>query len=286
MITDHDGLRQVLDALLLPESDFAVLHKERELAEGTAESDADLATRLPLPEALDLLWARAAALDMKLLSVWHYDTVSASSFLLSRRGIVQIDILSDLRGKGKYGIRTGVAVAAAVPGVRWPRLDPIDEQLYLIRKRWVKRDIVRLTSLIEDVSVGQCDSRHRRSVELFAYSAHRSVLRALAGRRPRRRQLPRVARVPDLIRRLNHPSGVQVDLRLPVDQWPSLRQYVRTLMPRAAVHTGPLGVATRARRWIEIRRPCLSVYVTDCTHLSSGTRGQSLPGIIFKALDS
>jgi hypothetical protein len=262
MITDHEGLRRVLDALLLNEDGFVVLHKEPELASGAAESDADLATSLCLNDALGRLRAHAAGLEMKVLSVWHYDTVSASTFLLTRSGVVQVDILSDLAGSGKYGLRTGVAVRNRVMGERWWRLSPLDEQLYLLRKRWVKRDLPRIREHVARATADKVlGDAHERAWQLFSPAARRSIAAALSGATPGR-QVPRLHRAPEMLRRFARPPGALVDISVPSDEWPAMSAEVTSFMPRTAVHLGSPGPLRRARRWAEIRRPCLSLEVT------------------------
>ncbi len=153
--TSADLAMRVLDELERVEPRFVVLHGEAALSRGEATSDVDVAIgRDPVDVVADLSELLAEN-GVAPIMLWPYDRNSLTIFWSDGDGDrgVQLDLVCDPEGQGRYGFRTGELIARAGRGERWPRLDAADELLYLIRKRQVKRneaETVRLLSSMPD----------------------------------------------------------------------------------------------------------------------------------------
>lgn len=174
--TDVRLAAAALDALVAAGVPFAVLHREGDIASGDVGSDIDVildgfASRA-LRVAGDALWARG----IRLLVVCPYDRGAVATFWADPfcTAGMQLDFLTHPAGGDRCGLRSSVVVAAAVQGRRWPRLSPLDELVYLLRKRQVKGDAVRFAEL----------AAQARSVGLDAVCDRaRQVLHPAAARR-------------------------------------------------------------------------------------------------------
>ena len=144
-ITDY----QLLDAVLRElqdASEIAVLHREDYIAAHMVDSDADLCVSYHPLEIMSVIAPRLAGSGIFLIQVWNYYRCSYTFFFSDSGGQfgAQIDVLHDPKGIGRYGVRTNVLLAKRSTGVRWPRIDELDEALYVLRKRQVKRDVQRV----------------------------------------------------------------------------------------------------------------------------------------------
>lgn len=152
--TSADLAIRVLDELERVEPSFVVLHGEADLSRGLATSDVDVAVvRDPHEVVADLVRPLAEA-DVAPIMLWPYDRNSLTIFWSDGDGNrgVQLDLVRDPAGRGRYGFRTDALIAGARRGERWPRLDDTDELLYLIRKRQVKRNESETARLLTSVS--------------------------------------------------------------------------------------------------------------------------------------
>lgn len=127
----------------------ALIHGEDMLEAGTLGSDLDLAFASSFGEALDAVELAASRASLTPIVCWAYDTNSTTVVLAELRADgrvdgVQVDLLVDPEGLGKYGVRTGPLVAASRPGRLYPRVAPLDEALYLARKAALKAQPERL----------------------------------------------------------------------------------------------------------------------------------------------
>ena len=181
MITDHQLLDVVLGSLA-DYTDMAVLHRERDVANHLVSSDVDLCVS---DAPLSIISAAAPTLEshgVLPIMVFHYDRGSYSFFFSNRlgTGAAQVDVLHDPRGAARYGIRTDALLARRVSGIRWPTIEPLDEALYVLRKRLVKADLPRLVQAREQVLALGLDNATRRVPELFGRRAIPTVQAALA----------------------------------------------------------------------------------------------------------
>lgn len=161
---------RVLDQLGLVEPRFVVLHGEPELSRGVARSDVDIAVA---GDPRSIAWSLAEVLalsGMVPIMLWPYDRNSLTVFLsdLTGDGGVQLDLVCDPSGRGRYGFCTDALIDRAVPGERWPCLNADDETLYLIRKRQVKRDTDEVARLLGSVSADSTPTLIARAREAFS----------------------------------------------------------------------------------------------------------------------
>lgn len=169
----------VLDALAAAQFPFAVLHGEGRVSHGDVSGDVDVAVGVRLSVAIPDLIERLRG-RLHLVMVFPYDLASASTFWATPDGLdgCQIDLLHDPDGRGRYGLRTDEALAIAIPGSRWRRLDDETSRCYLISKRWLKRDVEKLAALCATggfpVAAQSC----------FTPAAQRRVRRAINGHQP------------------------------------------------------------------------------------------------------
>jgi hypothetical protein len=161
---------RVLDQLGRVEPRFVVLHGESELSRGRARSDVDVAVA---GNPQSIAWSLAEALapsGMVPIMLWPYDRNSLTVFLADEAdgGGVQLDLVCDPSGQGRYGFCTDALIDRAVPGERWPRLHPDDEMLYLVRKRQVKRDTDEVARLLGSVPADSTTTLIARAAEAFS----------------------------------------------------------------------------------------------------------------------
>ncbi|HUO46844.1 MAG TPA: hypothetical protein VM470_08425, partial [Acidimicrobiia bacterium] len=90
-----------------------------------------------------------------------------------------VDLLSDRRGEGKYGIRSLAVLDHATMGHSWPTVSHIPQILYAIRKRQVKRQHGRLEPLIAEARGIPADELASVAKEIFSFPVARDVLRLI-----------------------------------------------------------------------------------------------------------
>lgn len=96
------------------------------------------------------LWAEVG---LRPILFWPYDVDGTASIFLSTddaRDGIQIDVLHDPLGRGRYGFRSGAMLDHVIPGQMFPRLDPETTRTYLARKRMVKGQVERFRLLTDD----------------------------------------------------------------------------------------------------------------------------------------
>ena len=186
MITDFSLLDHVLTEIERA-TPMAVLHREPEVANHSVESDVDICVGAD-PLAVLATVARPLAKKQVLpILVFNYDRGSYSFFFSDARGEggAQVDLLHDARGVSRYGVRTPVLLAKSQSGIRWPCTDPLDEALYVFRKRLVKGDSVRVAGAREKVGDFGIERVRRRADEIFSPRGATAVRDSLAGRQVR-----------------------------------------------------------------------------------------------------
>lgn len=202
-----------------------LLHGEEDLLAGRLTSDIDCAVA-----SHSVTTVVAAAIeagrthDLRLVSVWPYDCRGLALFLSTPdlAEIVQVDVLADARGIGKYGLRTDPLVRRARETPHgWLRPEPLDEVLYLLSKRTLKGQSDRVAQLRTKAVHHPAQAIEEAATTLLAPHARGRVLRALQLAAP---SLPvragdrlarAVAEVRRLVQRLRHPVGAWIHVVVP-----------------------------------------------------------------------
>lgn len=198
--------------------DFAVLHGEHDVAHGRCESDVDIVTREPAHDVARRWLPALREQRLRPILIWPYDVGSASVFVvdeLARHG-AQIDMLFDLGGHGRYGVRSRAVLDAAVQGVTWPRATALHEALYLLRKRQAKGQPEQVAKQVAAVRRLSDGTVHNTVEQLFSAAAAAKVLAAVREDQPSTRVAsPRdrtAATLANRIARIRHPVGFWVHL--------------------------------------------------------------------------
>jgi hypothetical protein len=166
--TDGAAALAVLEALREAGVDHAVLHGAELLDQPGLLSDVDIVVARS-PESV-IAAARPALRRQGLFPVvlWPYDIGGSSTVFLvdeSARSGVQLDMLHDPRGLGRYRIRSGDLVSERSPGEASPSLVDPDRLVYL----WVKRrskgqdgrlgEVVAALRALDPAAVGEAARR-------------------------------------------------------------------------------------------------------------------------------
>lgn len=251
---DLAALARALLADLADPAPWILLHGEDALLGHGPVSDVD--TALPtvdLRHLRALLHRRPAGL--RLVAVWPYDCRGLALFLATPdlRQVVQLDLLADPDGIGRYGVRTPELAAHAHDTAHpWRRPDPVDERLYLLAKRTAKGQDDRVAALRDALGHDRAEAVDR-SRTLLSPAARGRVAAALGATPPRgrvrwhvRRAAAQVARG---VRRLRHPIGAWLHLLAPIDAAGDVPEHPALVRVRPA----PAGPAATLRlvlaRW-------------------------------------
>src|SRR4051812_29477386 len=110
--TCPETARTLLDGMCELGIPFAILHDQQALLDGVLASDVDVAVSEPVEMALAALAPWGCARGLYLVCVWPYDVAGLSTFWMTEDGAAgaQLDLLYDPAGRGKYGLRTDLAV--------------------------------------------------------------------------------------------------------------------------------------------------------------------------------
>lgn len=255
-ITDPSLPIRFLDVLEATGLGFVVLHREAEIGKDSLGSDLDLAVEV---RADDVVRRTAGALkEVGLLPVirWPYDIGGAVTFFLSTEtgdhGI-QVDLLHDPRGRGRYGLRTGELLKRAMMGKRYPVPDPLDERLYLVHKRWCKGETSALGLELEALhDEGDIKDAHDRVQDLFALQAAGSLQLLLDGRSPKPSgAMSRLRQLPRQLGRAVSPIGYWVEIVGPKSEAQKLTESLRSRFEGWVIHlsTGERPSGLAAYRW-------------------------------------
>lgn len=145
-ISDGALAARLIDELAGSGARIAVLHREAEAAQGKVTSDIDLIADARGIELVARSYASIRRLGLNLVSVWEYDWRSTTLVFATDTADagVQVDVVCDPRGNGKYRLRTERLLDRSVLGVRWPTLHPEDAAEYLLIKGSVKGQASRV----------------------------------------------------------------------------------------------------------------------------------------------
>jgi hypothetical protein len=152
--SDPRSAAEALDAFERAGVSFAFLHDEGAAANGRISSDVDIVVDRPAIEVVRTVTQGLREVGLAPVMVWPYDIGGTASIFLSTEDAsagVQIDLLYDPQARGQYGVRSESALAGALPGARWRRLNPSHEIAYLVRKRAAKGDRATLEEMADEV---------------------------------------------------------------------------------------------------------------------------------------
>lgn len=131
---------------------FAVLHNEEGLAHRATSSDVDIVADRSAQDVIRVVGEHWHRLGLHPVVVWPYDVGGTGSIFLSTADAgdgVQLDVLYDTRGRGRYGVRSGMLLDAALPGERFPTVAPPERLAYLLAKRIYKGELDEARRLAE-----------------------------------------------------------------------------------------------------------------------------------------
>lgn len=231
----------VLDCMMAARVDFAVLHGEQDVAAGVCTSDIDIVARDTPRRAMSKVHARLRDFDLHPVVIWPYDVGSASIFVVdgAAHDGVQLDMVHDRSGNGRYGVRAPAVLAEARLGHRWPKAASLDELLYLTAKRIRKRQHGRAATLRKQLDHWRSELVRRRAGELFnsevAAAVHAFLDDAPAPSNPMRhldRAVPSALRA---LARLRRPVGYWVAIR--GEESPMVAEQIRRRFGRVLPHS-------------------------------------------------
>lgn len=139
-----------LDAMREAGVRFALLHGRDRLLDGEV-SDVDLAVSVPVASVISRtrpIWGAGGLLPVV---VWPYDVGGTATVFLTTEDAgegVQLDLLHDTDGRGRYGVRSEFLVDSADASTL-PSVSKASELVYLWRKRTIKGQQGELASLSE-----------------------------------------------------------------------------------------------------------------------------------------
>lgn len=221
--------------------EYALLHNAKSILNGEGLSDVDVVVRDDPWEIV----ARAVRnrRGLRLAMLWEYDFGALTTFWTTNDGSegVQLDLLRDASGKGKYRVRTDALLAHVDSDVWPPRLTRPAELVYLLSKRMCKGDHDRAAKALEELA---SLPDWERLVARISPRRCASVRRALSGKFPGRAYATWMTWRSRLSRRgiarLRFPAGLR--LRLPDCDSP---EAVRDRFDRVLVRV----VLRKAPRW-------------------------------------
>lgn len=123
---------------------MAILHGEERLARLGHVSDVDVVSDIAAFQAVQAAAPYWLEIGLHPIIFWPYDVGGTATVFLATPGAeqgVQLDILYDPDGQGRYGLRSTALLEYVVPGTKFPRLHPSATQTYTARKRQVKGDL-------------------------------------------------------------------------------------------------------------------------------------------------
>jgi hypothetical protein len=134
---------------------FAVLHNEEGLARGATSSDVDIVADRSVHDVVQVVGQRWHRVGLHPVVVWPYDVGGTGSIFLSTADAgdgVQLDVLFDTRGRGRYGVHSGMLLDAGLAGERFPTVAPPERLAYLLAKRIYKGELDEAARLAKGAS--------------------------------------------------------------------------------------------------------------------------------------
>jgi hypothetical protein len=252
--TDARLAAAVLDGLATAGIEFAVLHNEETIAAGEVHSDLDVIVATKPRTAIRDLAPYLEQVGLRPIVLWDYDvSETLTAFLVTPDASegVQLDLMFDPMGQGKYGARTGRMLERRVAGVRWPTASPIDRLAYLIRKRHVKRDSLRLNTLLTQARLFPAAELQGVIHETFSPRIATGLVSMANGATPKQASAyPLGYRLRDLarrVKRLRNPAGFWVEIAgdPPLELLDSIAERFGRILPVAGAGLRPRWLVSR-----------------------------------------
>ena len=216
-ITSGALARDLIDAIVADGLPFAILHRRDDLQQGKVGSDVDLVIAAPTRIFISGMKDPLTRLGLVPILVWTYDSGGSSVFLASATAAdgIQLDLLYDPRGLGRYGIRSEELLEERFLVDGWPSLNRRAEIVYLLRKRLVKENKQAALALRRDFLAEGVEEMKAIVERVLTPDAAASVNDYVAGHRqtgrwPRsllRRTAPELRRI---WKRLVNPIGAWI----------------------------------------------------------------------------
>lgn len=258
--------------------DYALLHGAAQLQARGPISDVDVVIgnvpKVSVPVAIRI----AGAVGLYPVAVWKYDVGACTLFLVTdaMEQSVQLDLLYDPHGRGKYGLRSPALLGGAYTENGLSMVSQVDETLYLLRKRIVKRDFNRAHQARVALSSHNRSAVDKRIKDVFdRHVAH--LVRRFLDESQATVSLPEVvsrpmstaSRVRWIIDRVVAPAGVTVG-PLPADLAQVVASRLMRGLPRVEViNNDQLCLRVRAEATKRRAGAVVLVGSSDRTHRSS-----------------
>ena len=208
-----------LECLEAGSVDYAFLHGEGLAASETLTSDTDLVVDRHVEDVARLLVEQLPSRGLHPVLWLPYDVAAGALFVCTGDAMdgIQLDLVGDPGGRGKYGFRSNQLLSRAERGARWRTVDPLDETLYLIRKRQVKGDFLRLQAAVDQSFQWRNTCIESRAHEVFPPRVATAVIKSVATGGRHHYRSPRsvawhTATVLRLSRRVACPAGAWVEV--------------------------------------------------------------------------
>jgi hypothetical protein len=262
--TDARLAAAVLDGLAATGIPFAVLHNEDKIADGNVESDLDIVVGVEPRTVVRRLSESLQEVGLRPVLLWDYDvSMTVTVFLVTSDASegVQLDLLCDPMGHGKYAARTGRLLQGRVAGTRWPTVNSVDCLAYLVRKRHVKGDVRRLDDLLAQARSLPANELHNSLSETFSPRVATQLKRMIDEARPdQNAAYPLGYSFRDLARRavrLGSPVGfwVEVEGDPPFDTLNSIAEVFKRILPMSRAGMRPRSVAAQVPWLLSVVAP-------------------------------
>jgi hypothetical protein len=200
----------ILDVLDRHGVEYAVLHGAERIRAGTVVSDLDIVVSDDPGALVAGLVDDLGDVGLTPVMDWNYDLGGTRTVFLAADGGqdgIQLDLLADPDGRGRYGVRSNLLLAGRHFDGGVPVVAARDEAVYLLSKRLMKGDRTRVAELA--AAAAGDPELPSRVPQLLVPSVATAVQAVLDGRRPKPpvRPVRRLATGVRLARRLTRPVG-------------------------------------------------------------------------------
>ena len=134
---------------------YAILHGADRVLTQSVISDLDVVVGLEPDDVIRRISQCLGDSGLWPIMEWPYDVGHTLTVFLATddgREAMQLDMLNDRRGVGKYAVKSDVLLKRSVRRDGLPVVRPADETVYLVRKRIVKGDRAALVALSDQIS--------------------------------------------------------------------------------------------------------------------------------------
>ena len=128
---------------------FALLQPS-EFGVGLIDSDVDIVCSVPADDLVRLATEKWQSVGLQAVAIWEYDVEGTAGVFLANDDAtegVQLDVLHDPRGMGRYRLQTGPLLERSSWKNEIPRISPADELIYLWQKRTSKGQLEQVENL-------------------------------------------------------------------------------------------------------------------------------------------